>query len=64
MMMSPQPSIGSSPTTCARLGCGASLCLLIHLMASWPEYLSYCKCWPVSLNQLKDDEECSLSAPL
>ncbi len=45
-------------------GMGASLCLLIHLMASWPEYLSYCKCWPVSLNQLKDDEECSLSAPL
>ncbi len=45
-------------------GMGASLCLLIHLMASWPEYLSYCKCWSVSLNQLKDDEECSLSAPL
>lgn len=34
-------------------GMGPSLCLLIHLMASWPEYLSYCKRWPVSLNQLR-----------
>lgn len=61
-MMSSQLSIGSY--NMCQTGMGASLCLLIHLMASWPEYLSYCKCWPVSLNLLKDDDECALSAPL